>query len=459
MISAIWIIARKELLENILSLRYQVSSLLCLCLVTGSALLCVAGLRKEMALQGRTEMEREKRLNRGIEFAEVFQRPIPYQKRPSPVAVFASGLEPTMTRPLHLQRKWWSGGSLSAGPASEEAPVFRLFTRPDLVYIVAVILSLLAFIAGHDAISREREGGTLKLLLSCGPPRFAVILGKALGGFISVMTPLVLSLLTAALVQVILSPIRLTGEDWNRLMWIAIVSGAYVSAFLFLGIFISCIAERSATSLIVGLFAWTLLALILPHIGPIIARKSEPVETASQVGARKRAIASALRPELYEKYRGTGRRWQTRHMVEREISQVTGSLDQERRRATIRQLRFGRSLSRFSPAGAFIFATTEASGTGVWSYLRFVDEAQRLAREFDGAIEGKFREVLSRPGGRWHDVFDEVLVQDDLPVMNLEVLSASKGISEGIWETFALGLYAALFCMGAFLVFMRSDVV
>ena len=456
MSSPVWVIARKEFMENVLSLRYQVSSMLCFFLVTGSALLSAAGLNQELARNLRTELERQERLGDGIPIAEFFWRPLPYQKRPSAVAVFASGLEPTMTRPIHLQRKWWKKGTVSAGPSLMEAPVFRLFTRPDLVYIVAVVLSLLSLIAGHDAISREREEGTLKLLLSGPVPRDAVILGKGIGGFASVALPLLTSLLAAAFVHLIVSPIPLSPDGWARLGWISLVATAYVAAFLFLGIFISTLVERSATSLIVGLFAWTLLALLLPHLGPILARRIAPVETSSELAARKRSMEAVLRPRLREKYRSQGRRWRAWLLIRNEIARETASLDQERRRAMIRQLSLGRAISRVSPAGAFIFGTTEVSGTGVWSYLRFLEETERLGREFDATIERTFNRAFRGRGGQ-HEVWSEELGPDDLPVFQLRALSSREGIKQGIWEVFVLACFAVAFFLGGFVVFLRSE--
>lgn len=458
MSSPFWVIARKEFVENVLSLRYQVSSILCLLLVAGSALLSVAGLEQELKTSARTDAERQARLGEGILIADFFWRPLPYQKKPSPVAVFASGLESTMTRPIHLQRKWWKAGTLSAGASPVEAPVFRLFTRPDLVYIVAVVLSLLAMITGHDAITREREVGTLKLLLSCSVPRDAVILGKGIGGFLAVILPLVTALLAAAFIHVVLSPLPLTGEGWVRLGWIGLVSAGYVAAFLFMGIFISALVERSATSLIAGLFAWILLALLLPHAGPILASKLEPVETMSEVAARKKALEGALRPRLEEKYRDVRRGWQRRILIRDELARETASLDQERRRAMIRQLRLGRFVSRISPAGAFIFGTTEVSGTGVWSYLRFLEEAERLNRDFNSNIESVFNKAFTRRGGKRHRVWETTLGADDMPVFNPTVLSSREGIARGVWEVFGLACYTVFFFFAGFLAFLRADV-
>ena len=86
MSSPFWVIARKEFVENVLSLRYQVSSILCLLLVAGSALLSVAGLEQELKTSARTDAERQARLGEGILIADFFWRPLPYQKKPSPGA-------------------------------------------------------------------------------------------------------------------------------------------------------------------------------------------------------------------------------------------------------------------------------------------------------------------------------------------------------------------------------------
>ena len=74
-----------------------------------------------------------------------------------------------------------------------EHRVFAIFGSLDLAFIVKVVLSLFAILLTFDAICGEREGGTLKLVLSNAVPRDRVILGKLVGGFLALVVPLALA--------------------------------------------------------------------------------------------------------------------------------------------------------------------------------------------------------------------------------------------------------------------------
>jgi len=69
----------------------------------------------------------------------------------------------------------------------ESNPVFSIFGALDLTFIVKIILSLFAILFTYDAIVGEKEKGTLKLTLSNNVPRDRLILGKVIGGFISLL--------------------------------------------------------------------------------------------------------------------------------------------------------------------------------------------------------------------------------------------------------------------------------
>ena len=69
----------------------------------------------------------------------------------------------------------------------ESNPVFSIYGALDLTFIVKIILSLFAILFTYDAIVGEKEKGTLKLTLSNNVPRDLLILGKVIGGFISLL--------------------------------------------------------------------------------------------------------------------------------------------------------------------------------------------------------------------------------------------------------------------------------
>ncbi|MCK4263950.1 MAG: ABC transporter permease subunit, partial [Candidatus Aminicenantes bacterium] len=83
------------------------------------------------------------------------------------------------------------------------SPIFAIFGALDLIFIVKIVLSLFAILFTYDAIVGEKERGTLKLALSNRIPRDRLILGKAIGGFISLLIPLVIPVVLGLLILMI----------------------------------------------------------------------------------------------------------------------------------------------------------------------------------------------------------------------------------------------------------------
>ncbi len=83
------------------------------------------------------------------------------------------------------------GVDVRAGQSSGNI-IYAFFPAPDFLYVVRVVLSLVALLFGFDQISREREQGTLKLLLSGPVSRARVLAGKWLGNFLSLAVPFLL---------------------------------------------------------------------------------------------------------------------------------------------------------------------------------------------------------------------------------------------------------------------------
>ncbi len=77
------------------------------------------------------------------------------------------------------------------GPAN---PYMIIFHSIDLALVFGVVLSLLALLFAYDAVSGEREDGTLRLMLSNAVPRDVVLIGKYLGAMACLLLPLAVSL-------------------------------------------------------------------------------------------------------------------------------------------------------------------------------------------------------------------------------------------------------------------------
>ena len=158
------------------------------------------------------------------------------------------------------------------------------------MFIVKIVLSLFAILFTYDAIVGEKEKGTLKLALSNDVPRDRLILGKAIGGYISLLLPLLIPLLLSLLVLLIMPDISLGGQDWARLLLIFLMFFLYLSVFFSLGLFVSARTSRSSTSFLVLLFVWVIIVMVIPKAAVITAAQVKPIPSVHEITAKKDAF-------------------------------------------------------------------------------------------------------------------------------------------------------------------------
>mgnify|MGYP001766571630 CR=1 FL=1 len=84
-------------------------------------------------------------------------------------------------------------------------PLPVMFPLIDLTFIITILLSLAALVFSYDAVSGDKEDGTLKLTLANAVPRSTVLAGKVLGGAATLFVPFLLSF-AAGLIVILLNP-------------------------------------------------------------------------------------------------------------------------------------------------------------------------------------------------------------------------------------------------------------
>jgi len=132
---------------------------------------------------------------------------------PQPLASLISGISNDVGRTVEVDAR----GELAAeGSRFNEEPLFAVFRFLDLEFIFAVVLSLMAILLGYDAISGEKERGTLRLTFANQLRRSTYILGKLIGLFGALASALVLALALGTLLLPLMG-VHLTGEEWVRM--------------------------------------------------------------------------------------------------------------------------------------------------------------------------------------------------------------------------------------------------
>lgn len=287
------------------------------------------------------------------------------------------------------------GATATRSSASEDQrPLDWLFSSVDLTRIIGIFMSLMVIILSHDTITRERERGTLKLLLAGAVPRRTVLAGKlaAIHALVAVI------LLTATLLYVL--SLRLFGAGLldtlskhpGELGMLTVCALLTLSTYAALGTFISTCVRQSALALTLAVAAWVTTVLIWPSVVPHLAVSLRPVASkqyaqreihAAQVSlvdsereellrsARELTTRGAGVEEAWGKYVEIKRRW-----LQRKREELEG-LTQQREQQLRSQQSIAASLLLASPYGAFSEMANTLCETGLEEYRRFTDGVRR----------------------------------------------------------------------------------
>lgn len=276
---------------------------------------------------------------------------------PTPLSIFAKGLDENLCR-AH-ERSW--GQRITASSKQQSVNnLFKLFTAPDLLYIIKVVLSLCAMLFAVDMVSGEKETGTLRQSLSGSLGRPILIIGKWIGGFASFILPLFIAVLLGTAFVTLQPRVDMSPQNWARLGLFLLSSVIYLAVFFSLGLLISCLTHRSSSSLVVSLFAWTILVFLIPNLGNILARQLVEIPTVQQLELRRLQIAVSGQMEVNRlpTWRERAARLER---TRSEHNQVT----EDYRNRFDRLVRLSQNITRVSPTAFFTFLATDLMGTGI----------------------------------------------------------------------------------------------
>jgi ABC-type transport system involved in multi-copper enzyme maturation permease subunit len=348
-------IVKKEILGNLVSYKFYVVILLSAVLVATSFFVMARDFKGRLA---------DYQLIRPEPGAPIAVLP------PNPLSIFAKGLEESLTRSFEVGA---TGTEVRAGQASGNV-IFAFFLTPDLAYIIKVVLSLVALLFGFDAVSREKEAGTLKLTLSNAVSRSSLLLGKWAGNFLSLAVPFLLVTGLGLAVMSFDPDLRLSPAGLGRFALILAAGLVYIALFLSLGLLVSSLVRRSATSLVVLLLVWSALVFVLPNLGTLVARQFVDVPSVKSLSEKRQQIWSR---EVLMTYTDRGS-WSARVKT---MNEEFDWMEEDYRLKFDRLVRLSRSVNRVSPAASFMDAATEIAGTGIGEETRLKAEVIRYKNQ------------------------------------------------------------------------------
>jgi len=378
----------------------------------------------------------------------------------------------------------------------DDDPLPVMFPLLDLTFIAAVLLSLAALVFAYDAVSGEKEDGTLKLMLSNGVSRSIILLGKVAGGAAALLIPYLVSLAVGMVLLLFNPRVGWSGADWGALGIILLGSVVYIGVFCGLGVFISSRHHSSSASILTCLFVWVLLALVIPNLSPYLASVLRPTPSRIQIGREITRLTDVERDDLGRKLSQERRTAvlakypilagaerlsvaEIKARIEKdadfakayavfrdesaagwkEANAIQGGkariLREELGRKEAAQTRLSISLSMISPLADLTYLFADLSNTGMRNQAHFRTLAEAWDRTYGEYESGKI-EALRR-GNPTMDVWNTPVDVGDMPRFQYQeetLTSRIRGVLTPLTVLLimAVGIFAA-----AFISFVRTD--
>ena len=465
-----WHIAKRELYDNLNSLRFALATVLLLALMLTNAILYLREHPARAQAYHNAAADAIKTLEaRGTSLYRVAtQGPGDLHKAPSPLRFCAEGDEAFLpTR---------ASGANYGRPIANRALIWRMFypqetpnlfnIRPDFTtldwaFIVGYVLSFIALLFTFDSISGELERGTLRLTLANAIPRHTVLIGKFLGAFISINIPFAIAVLMNLILISTSDAVQLNAEAWGRLGILYGIVVLYTCLFIALGLLVSAAVRESGVSLVVLLLIWVSFVVFMPNtLASIGSRTSVPIAYVEFWTQRIR-LADEAREAYRDKYGDS----QTPPPVHVLGEYVTTEAEEYERyneaylKQQIAQGKRARAITRISPTAITQRLFESFAGTGFERHLQFIENVQRYAREYrefvidtDRADPESLHVVGIQEGMSQKSVSPEAIPKFK------DTLSLNRDFNTAAADLLLLVLFLGVLVSGAYLAFVRLEI-
>ncbi len=463
-------IIKKEILDNITSPKFVFTFLLCTILILLSVYTGVANYRAEKKEYTASLALNKKNMEAQPNIQSLMGIGIKVSKPPQVLGTVVTGIEEAVGRVAPVNVAY--DPNLVESKYSSN-PVFAVFGELDLMFIVKIVLSLFAILFTYDAIVGEKEKGTLKLALSNDVPRDRLILGKAIGGYISLLLPLLIPLLLSLLFLLIVPDVSLGGQDWARLLLIFLMFFLYLSVFFTLGLFVSARTSRSSTSFLVLLFVWVIIVMVIPKAAVITAGQIKPTPSVHEITAQKDAFLQQIQSEgqktaleWVQKNRPDAQKdpkaFQDKYMkyvqdlnqeLTTKIDENNAAIERDYQQKKKAQQNMAVNLSRISPASALTFGSMTLARTGVDEFDRFLASVRAYKPIYTKWINSKLAGSINLQTGEMGKIN-----LDDMPQHVYQPEWLSKSLVRTIPDFALLLVMIIVFFVGAYVSFLHYDV-
>lgn len=482
----IWHIVARELLDHLTSLRFGLTTFILVALMVTNAVVHLQThperVRKysEKVNASQTELKSRTQL-----YALLQKGPGKLYKRPASLAFIADGGDALLPDESVSGGFWrlyglayiWSMGvpRLNMEALSNHRPIATVI---DWVFVITYLLSFIPLLFTFDALSGERERGTLRLCLANSISRPTLLVGKFLGALITVLIAFYFAMLFNLAIISTGSWTQLGGADWGRVGLIVLIASCYAGIFIAVGLIISAMTRESRLSLVVLLLIWVTVVVFMPStLGTLSTRWMPPIQTHHQFQMAKGTAFDQIRSDFLNKRENLKERHRSAEPSQEEVAGIDTSeleiqrefvnrdmemrerLSRQHLAAQSAQVLHARRITRCSPAAIVQYALESMAGTGFHRHLRFLENCRLYIQQFRNFVVEMDRadsESLHFVGVR-KGMSDKPVSPETIPVFEDKV-TFQDTLNPAIMDILLLVLLLGVFLAGAFLVFLRSEI-
>jgi ABC-type transport system involved in multi-copper enzyme maturation permease subunit len=336
------ILILKRLRLNVLSLRFFYGVLLLFGLAVLAAIVSTENLKSRIQYVQARELEWKRALDQAQTYNGTYGQVI---LKPPTLSVVAEGIGDRFGLIARVFGKF--GGIRVGGQAHTNR--LLVFLPVDLAHVIGLVLTLLAILFTYDAISGERESGTLPLVLSHALPRRTLLVSESLAALLTLLIVL-LPALFAWLLIVRMAGFTFGSQEWVLLLFFFLATILLLACYVAVGLLMSLLVRGSATALMLGLAFWVSTNSLYPSLAAWSAIQVKPVSSARPVDERT----------------------------------VTNQM--------IAQARLARNLQLLSPTHVYYVLASRIAGTDLEAYAQFLEYVRRYHQQ----VADWHREKLSK---------------------------------------------------------------
>lgn len=383
----------REILENVKSFRFMLSFLIVLSAFVISSTLFIG--KYELAVEDYRENQTQNLITLEEKSKEGLDQVARYKQRllnpPAVLGFVCTGFDVYLPNAIYVDA-FSVRGMDHLSRSNFLVPQFKML---DYVFIIGILLSFVALALSFDGISREKEDGTLRLIMTNALPRYKVIMAKYLATVFVLMIPVTVGILLNLNIVTVSGSLSLSSKHWVQILLIYVISFIYLSGYVLLGLFISSLTHRSATSLVFCLVFWVVLVLLIPNMGGLLAQMFHPMFSRKELEEK----VNFARNEVWGHYPSEAQsfsfidRYRPAHQLRAaafsEMLEVEIKMREAYFNEQLQQVKSGRNWTRISPTAVYQYVVESIANVGIPRFLNFRSQLKNYREQLIDFVKKK----------------------------------------------------------------------